>query len=210
MFEGKTFEYDPGYDPERLDGSGDKNTESAPERNRGVTPLIVNVDCPEYSVTSENPYRYDASPPHPLDTIAATIEAPIRQHFMGRNILLRGIQSTHFDTSDRQQLIKEIVARGGDIFTVRSTDPTYDMHARRCDNYNGEEILTLLQAFHTYKPKCDELPLAPVDIWQVFAAESYEEIEYLHPRHKVSTRDRYKLRPGLSPQDALLAIVVVN
>ncbi|MBB1563713.1 hypothetical protein HG434_000370, partial [Candidatus Saccharibacteria bacterium] len=187
-----------------------ENTESTPERNREVTPLIVNVDCPEYSVTPENPYRYDANPPRPLDTIAATIEVPIRQHFTGQNILLRGIQSAHFDTSDRQQFIKEIVARGGDIFTVRSTDPTYDMHARRCDNYNGEEILTLLQAFHTYKPKCDELPLAPVDIWQVFAAESYEEIEYLHPRHKVSTRDRYKLRPGLSPQDALLAIVVVN
>ena len=56
MFEGKTFEYDPGYDPERLDGGGD-NTESTPERNREVTPLIINVDCPEYSVTSENPYR---------------------------------------------------------------------------------------------------------------------------------------------------------
>lgn len=79
MFEGKTFEYDPGYDPERLDGGGD-NTESTPERNREVTPLIINVDCPEYSVTSENPYRYDANPPRPLDTIAATIEAPIRQH----------------------------------------------------------------------------------------------------------------------------------
>ncbi len=85
MFEGKTFEYDPGYDPERLDGGGD-NTESTPERNREVTPLIINVDCPEYSVTYENPYRYDANPPRPLDTIAATIEAPIRQHFMGRNI----------------------------------------------------------------------------------------------------------------------------
>lgn len=44
MFEGKTFEYDPGYDPERLDGGGE-NTESTPERNREVTPLIVNVDC---------------------------------------------------------------------------------------------------------------------------------------------------------------------
>ena len=158
MFEGKTFEYDPGYDPERLDGGGD-NTESTPERNREVTPLIINVDCPEYSVTSENPYRYDANPPRPLDTIAATIEAPIRQHFMGRNILLRGIQSAHFGVSDRQQLIKEIVARGGDSFTVQSADPTYDMHARRCDNYSGEEIFALLQAFHTYKPKCDELPL---------------------------------------------------
>ena len=209
MFEGKTFEYDPGYDPERLDGGGD-NTESTPERNREVTPLIINVDCPEYSVTSENPYRYDANPPRPLDTIAATIEAPIRQHFMGRNILLRGIQSAHFGVSDRQQLIKEIVARGGDSFTVQSADPTYDMHARRCDNYSGEEIFALLQAFHTYKPKCDELPLAPVDIWQVFDGESYEEIECLHPRHKIPTRDRYKLRPGFSPQDALLAIVVVN
>ena len=72
--------------------------------------------------------------------------------------------------------------------------------------YEGEKsILRILEGFHKYKPRCEERPQYPVDIWLVFQAKAYENIEYLHPRHNVLARDKWR---RINPSEAGLVKII--
>ncbi|MDZ7785558.1 MAG: hypothetical protein U5L95_00350 [Candidatus Saccharibacteria bacterium] len=60
--------------------------------------------------------------------------------------------------------------------------------------FQKDVIKKILEGFHAYKPKCEERPQHPVDIWMIFDMNAYENIEYLHPRHKVVSRDKWELK----------------
>lgn len=165
---------------------------------------IVEISIPEYIFDTENnPYFFDESEPKSLEPIAEKIEANIRNNFAVGNILIRGIQSGHHTSISKEKLVNAIMEDGNDIHNTESGD-SVTLHAAP---FGGGVVTKILEAFHMYKPKGQERPQYPVDIWMIFNRDSYDNIEYLHPRHKVVARDKWRLHKG---EYGLLGLIDIN
>lgn len=211
-FEEGGYEQDPGYDPERPDSlekielprHSDDAKETAPQE----AILQLAVEIPEYTFhESENPYRFDASPQASLSRIAHPIDAVLSHYFTDKSILLRGFQSAKHSERTRGELLRFIMVNGLE-YELKESEAIYAAEYAPFDNSSSVE--SILAGFHTYKPKCDELPQYPVDIWMIYDASRYEAAPYMHPRHGVLTRDRYQLMPGYIRRETLKACLVVN
>ena len=230
------YEQDPSYDPERLAGDtekspeklerdvfGEHENESGVFRDHEFDPQsedediseyvklgkIVHILIPEYEYTTGgNPFAFDAKQPRDLASVAEKLNKEIRERFEGKNILVRAVQSGHF-TLRRGQLVKSIVAHGGDHVFRRADKAAGDIYALGFKPWTSEStVLKTLEGFHKFKPKSEERPHYPVDIWMVFDAASYENVEYLHPRHQVITRDKWRAE---SPSESgLQTVFVIN
>ena len=66
----------------------------------------------------------------------------------------------------------------------------------------------ILEGFHKYKPKCEERPQYPVDIWMIYDKDSFDNIEYMHPRLKVMAKDKWKQKKANNK--SLLKLIIVN
>lgn len=212
------FELDPSYDPERIESANSTERElyvqDSPsnqifEYADGLSKISF-ILCADYTPRQINPYRFD-SKRLSLEPIAKVIEDEIKRWFRQQNILVRGIQSGHLGLNT-YALAKKIVLRGDDgaCENRHHYDDSYDFHAKQVTAGSDGYILELLRAFHEFKPKCDELPLSPVDIFMIFDINSYDAVQYLHPRHRVMSNDRYRLKPNYSRQDALLGVIVLD
>jgi hypothetical protein len=228
------YEQDPSYDPERLAGSPEKNAEklerdvfgeheneSGVFRNNELDPnrededvseyvtlgKIVRIAIPEYEYDIErNPFAFDTENPKDLASVAERLNTEIQSRFEGKNILVRGLQSGHF-TLQRNQLIKSIVAHGGDHVFARNEEAD-TMYALDFTQWSSEStVLKTLEGFHKFKPKSEERPHYPVDIWMIFDAASYDNVEYLHPRHNVIARDKWQAK---SPERGLQTVFIIN
>jgi spore cortex formation protein SpoVR/YcgB (stage V sporulation) len=165
---------------------------------------VIHIDIPSYQFnTGANPFAFDAKDQKSISLIANKIEEALQKNFDMRNVLVRGIQSGHHNMM-RDSLIDRIVKNGSDIYDIGHDSKDY-IHAAL---YTDGIIEKLLDAFHAFKPKCEERPQYPVDIWMIFAAEKYSNIRYIHPRHKVLVGDRWKLKPAKSI--GLSGILVIN
>lgn len=234
--EGGRYEKHPGYDPEGLAGDTEKSPDKLErhvfgehENESGVfkdyeidpqnededvseyvkTGKIVRIAIPEYTYdTNENPFAFDSEQPKNLSRIADRLDVEIMGRFGGSNILVRAVQSGHF-TLQCNQLIKSIVAHGGDYVFRRGDEVPGIMYAQGFEPWTSEStILTILEGFHRFKPKSEERPQYPVDIWMVFDAYEYENEEYLHPRHNVTARDKWKAKSSV--RLGLQTVFVVN
>lgn len=228
------YEQDPSYDPERLAGSPEKNAEklerdvfgeheneSGVFRDNELDPnrededvseyvalgKIVRVAIPEYEYDiKENPFAFDLEHPKDLTPIAERLNAEIQARFEGKDILVRAVQSGHF-TLQRNQLIKSIVAHGGDHVFARNEEAD-TIYALDFTPWSSESTaLKMLEGFHKFKPKSEEHPHYPVDIWMIFDATSYDNVEYLHPRHNVIARDKWQ---ATSPERGLQTVFIIN
>lgn len=203
-------EPDPSYDPERLTGREVVEVPKDEIRLDGAISKISVVYCPNYRSHTSNPYRYDADPDSAqLQRIASAIDAEIMRRFSGQNILIRALQSAHFNYT-QAQLTQYVISHGGDYTLNDVRDPSYDFHAAKFEKFNGQSVLGILEGFHKFKPKCDELPLKPLDVWMIFDADAYDEVSYLHPRHNTVAKDRYKLKPHVDPYASLLGVINVT
>lgn len=230
------YEQDPSYDPERLVGDtekspeklernvfGEHENESGVFKDHELDPQnededvseyvklgkIVHIAIPEYGYDiKENPFAFDAEHPEDITSVASRLDNEIRERFEGENILVRAVQSGHF-TLQRHQLIKSIVAHGGDHVFRRGDEVTDTIFALGFEPWTKEStVLKTLEGFHKFKPKSEERPQYPVDIWMVFDASEYKNEAYLHPRHNVIARDKWQAKsPG---ELGLQTVFVVN
>lgn len=166
---------------------------------------IINVKVPKYTFDSgNNPFAFNFAPQRKIDDVASIIENAIIANFDYRDILIRGIQSGYHSEITRTELINNISKNGSDKFEANVTDKN-EMFATK---FELGIVKKILEGFHVYKPKCDESPQYPVDIWMIFNASAYSNIEYMHPRHKVLARDKWRLGEGNN--SAMIGIVIIN
>jgi len=163
----------------------------------------VKIKILEYNFDKQNnPYSFHLTPPREIDGIARKIELAITRGKPEKPILVRGIQSGHHDLS-RDELIKTIRQNGTDIYG--SDTGKIEIYATP---FEAGIIKRVLEGFHKYKPKCEERPQYPVDIWMIYDKYAFENIEYLHPRHKVMTKDKWEQKNA--NKNGLLNIIIVN
>ncbi len=153
---------------------------------------------------NNNPYEInDKQQPVSLSKVANKISESIDSLNTNKlSILVRGIQSgKHKATTD--QLLERILKDGVELEDVKKPNTIF-----AAPYHNEGTILQILEGFHKYKPKCEERPQYIVDIWMVFKLDAYDNIEYLHPRHKVIARDKWKRK---SPENTgLIGVVIIN
>jgi|GEM_PF-550497 len=210
-FEASSFELDPSYDPERLEGSVEQLKEQAPRDSGEIVAKQPIARAPVYTVsirdytfdTTTNPFAFDAVEPLSIGPIADAIDTAIRTHVaIDRPALVRGIQAGKHGGHTRQELVSSILVNGSDHY---DTTHATDLHAAP---YADGTIASILGGFHVWKPKCEDRPQHIVDIWMVFDASAFDNIEYMHPRHHVIAHDRWRLR-GTNDK-GLVAVIVVN
>lgn len=200
--ETSSFESDPSYDIERLTGSEEKTAERISETTASTVP-IVHVSIPEYIFdSSTNPFAYDADNPQPIDAISMAIDAALKNHFVMDKVIIRGVQSAHHNLS-RQDLIESIVNNGSDLHT--NPGNTTEIYAR---GYDSTAINSIIGGFHIWKPKSDDRPQYPVDVWMIFDKKAFDNIEYIHPRHNVIANDKWLLKDN--DNHGLKGLLVIN
>lgn len=164
---------------------------------------IIRLHLPEYQFSREyNPYIFDNVQRQSIEPVAKQIERAIVDNFETGNILVRGIQSGHHAEMTKQQLVDAISRNGSDIFDNEAEKAI--IHAAP---YELGIITKILEGFHVYKPKCEEKPQYAVDVWMIFDRGAYENIEYMHPRHHVIVKDRWRQK---SDTEALLGVIVID
>lgn len=162
---------------------------------------IRNISIPDYVFSGlSNPFAFDADEPKSLKPIATLLEGAI-EGFDTDNILLRGVQSGHHKLT-RDALIEKIQNNGSDIY-----DSNRDEGVIHAAPYSAGMVENLLAGFHVYKPKSEERPQYPVDIWMIFDRDAYNNVEYMHPRHHVLARDKWERKSG---ESGLIGLVIVN
>ncbi|NLA42930.1 hypothetical protein GX865_02105 [Candidatus Saccharibacteria bacterium] len=144
-------------------------------------------------------------------TVSTSLRDSIAEHFKGYSILLRGVQSAYHDIS-REDFIKEILRTGTDrIGGQESLVDDIDFYAAYYDSFStDDDVARLFGGFHTFKPKCEQRPQYPADIWLVYDATRYMNVSYIHPRHNVVARDGWRLAKGSNMSQTLKAIYVIN
>lgn len=165
--------------------------------------ITIQVDGYGFSING-NPYEKTGKQQAiPLSEVAHKISDVIDSLPANRfGFLVRGIQSQkHKITKD--QLKVRVLENGVELEGAEKSNEIF------AAPYRGEStILQILEGFHRYKPKCEERPQYMVDIWMVFDVNAYDNIEYLHPRHDVIARDKWKRK---NPKDSgLVGIVVID
>ena len=161
------------------------------------------IHIPEYNFDKKtNPYSFHLASPRKLDGIAQKIELAINSDKSDNIFLVRGIQSKHYALS-RDELIKTI--RRNNTDGSISDNGSFEIYAAPFEAGITKKIL---EGFHKYKPKCLERPQYPVDIWMIYDKDSFDNIEYMHPRLNVMAKDRWKLKQ--SNNKSLSKLVIVN
>ncbi len=164
---------------------------------------MVIIKIPEYTFDKQNnPYSFHLASPRELDDVARKIDTAINSEKTEKTFLVRGIQSKHFDLS-RDELIKTIRQNNTDNFN--SATGSIEMYAAPFEAGITKKIL---EGFHKYKPKCEERPQYPVDIWMIYDKDSFDNIEYMHPRLKVMAKDKWKQKKANNK--SLLKLIIVN
>ena len=138
-----------------------------------------------------------------LSKIAQQISSAIEQvrSSSDDDLLVRGVQSAKHERT-KKQLLAKILAGGRDYEDPDEPDTIY------AAPYEGDDdILKILEGFHVFKPKCEERPQHPVDIWLIYSTKAYQNIEYLHPRHNVLAHDKWQ---RIDPTNSgLIAIITI-
>lgn len=166
---------------------------------------IQKVQIDDYHfIGKNNPYEGDGSEqPIALVKVARQIAAAINNvSAQNPKLLVRGVQSGKY-VGTKKQLLEKIPQEGREFANKGEPNTIY------AAPYEGEcTLLHILEGFHKYKPKCEERPQYPVDIWLLFDAGAYSNIEYLHPRHNVVARDKWKR--GQPDKSGLVKIIELD
>lgn len=198
--ETSTFELDPSYDPERLEGSKEKIAETASSAPYALSVARVQLDGYSFD-SSTNPFAWDEKNQQSLDGIASDIDTYLQSLFSMENTLVRGVQSGNHDI-DRDELINQIMKDGSDSYGNN------DAHEIYAATYTDTAVNTILSGFHVFKPKCEERPQHRVDIWLVFDNDAFNNIEYIHSRHNTVAKDKWQLK--YPAHNGLKGILVIS
>ena len=169
----------------------------------GINIKNIKLDGYEFDLaTNQYDYTSEILPSITLEDIAKNISLEIDSLSEENNLIIRGIQSGKHDLS-KEDLLQVIINNG------REYENTAELNTIFAAPYESmDTIQHILEGFHKYKPKSEERPQYPVDIWLIFDARAYENVEYLHPRHNVLARDKWKRVD--SNNNGLIGLIVIN
>jgi hypothetical protein len=166
---------------------------------------IKYIQIPTYTFPEDiNPFAFDAQPKQSIAKIAHTVNDSIAEVANKRKLLIRGIQSSkHVEA--REKLVKKIIDDGSDGYSE-----TLNGHGVLfAAPYNGSQTIEfILAGFHEFKPKCEERPQYPVDVWMIFDESAYKNIEYIHPRHGTKANDKWQVVDNTNT--GLIGLIVIN
>lgn len=169
-----------------------------------MKPQIIQIFVTEYQFPSDtNPFAFDAQSKNTVTAIAQAIVGSVEK-LAKDSSLIRGIQSGKHDLG-RDELIESIIRNGSDGNSEIVNEKGVLFAA---PYYGMQTIETILSGFHEFKPKCEERPQYPVDIWMIYNQAAFENITYLHARHNVIANDKWQMRKKEFSE--LMGIVIVN
>lgn len=194
------FELDPSYDPERIEGGADNEARNKKYINKTAIRYLL---IPDYEFdNNSNPYAYDSTDKKAIKPMAARIEEALKEFISYKNTLIRAVRSQSHSLS-RDALISSILENGSDVF--KDTNERIELFA---DAYSNTTILFILDGFHKWKPKCDERPQYPLDIWMVYDKSAFDNVAYVNERHNVIAKDKWRMKD--SKNNGLKAVLVIN
>jgi hypothetical protein len=168
--------------------------------------LIININTNNYT----DPLIAD------LNQVSSQIDDALLANFPDKTVVLRGVQSAKHSLSP-EELADKIVQTGTDRadkssqHLVDSADRPVDFYGKECliNQKNRPFVLSILEGFHKYKPMSLERPQYPVDVWMIYDARQLDNVEYIHKKYGVKTRDGYLFKhPDDKPATLLGAIVI--
>lgn len=196
------FELDPSYDPERLEGSQENIVETGANIISSSSIPVKHIEIPEYVFDTDlNPFAWDSKNQQPINLIAQAINEALKQNFSMNGAIVRGIQSGHHELN-RDELVGLIINNGSDSYKDTATREIF------AKEFTDGTLEAILSGFHVFKPKSEERPQYPVDVWIIFDQNAFENIEYLHPRHNTIARDKWRLKD--SRNNGLQGVLTVN
>lgn len=153
---------------------------------------------------SVNPFAFDAQQKESLAEVAVAIDDAIQKIAKKNRVLIRGIQSGKHD-GDREILVQKIIQEGTDGYSEEQDSHRVIFAAP----YDGlRTIKFILSGFHEFKPKCEERPQYPVDIWMVFSESAFKNIEYIHPKHNTKANDKWQVLDEANI--GLIGVIIIN
>jgi hypothetical protein len=166
---------------------------------------IKNIQIQTYAFPEDsNPFAFDALLKRPIDEIATELKVALEAIVGSHKVLIRGIQSGRH-SEDRKILVRKIIKEGSDGYSEKQ-DGNGVLFAAP---YEGLQTLEfILAGFHEFKPKCEERPQYPVDIWMIFDESAFKNIEYIHPRHNTKANDKWQIVDNTN--NGLIGLVTIN
>lgn len=166
---------------------------------------LNNIRIPDYTfLEDENPFAFDAHPKKSIAKIATELNIALEAAIGGYKVLIRGIQSCKHN-EERSKLVKEIMREGSDG-RLENPETSGVLFAAP---YEGlQTVEAILAGFHEFKPKCEERPQYPVDIWMIFDKSEFKNIEYIHPRHNTIARDKWQALDNTN--NSLISLMIIN
>lgn len=152
---------------------------------------------------THNPYAFNNEQRQSVEPIAKKIEQAVVNSFDADSILVRGVQSGHHTEMSKKLFVDAIIRNSSDMLNSDASEEGM-IHAAP---YEPGIITGILEGFHVYRPKCEERPQYPVDVWMVFDKKAFDNIRYIHPRHHVPAKDRWKPK---SKTQGLLGIIILE
>ena len=129
--------------------------------------------------------------------------------------ILRGLQSGKHSL-DKDEIINKILINGSDLFEPTNVTA---LNGQMLDIWAGEVeteeeltpwLIKLLEGFHVYKPKSEEQPQLPIDIFIIYDPKQLQRVQYTHPRHNVIADDAFVFKNQSDKQSAITRIIDIK
>ena len=168
---------------------------------------IIRLDIPAYRYDmSDNPFVGLGSRRTKTYEISRYIDIVFLHRFMYQHIIVCGLQSRAFvDEAGRASFMKHIRDTGG-IPLDSEVERPYDILGRAFEPYMTYHTTdAFFRLYHTIGSRAQERPQYPLDVWLIFDASAYEEVE-----GSPDFRQAYKLLPDYNRKASLLGVAQIN
>ena len=194
-------------DHERLDGEDDE-TQLAKLRDTLAEDAegIIHLEIPAYR------YDFTLNPfvgmgPDIIRTyqISRHLDVVFLHRFMFHDILVAGFRSRDYvEETGRAAFVKHIRDTGGIVLQADNTQ--YDFLAIRFAPYVASDTTAaFFTLYHKQEPHSAERPHYPIDVWAIYDAQAYDEVDASY-----DFRRAYRLKDGYDRRASLLGIAQIN
>lgn len=195
-------------DHERIDNAKDIDTQLARLRDTLSEDKdgVIHLTIPAYDYDfATNPFV--GMGPHVVRTyeISRHLDVVFLHRFMYQNILVCGIRSREFvGEKGRAAFVRHAVQTGG-VRVVADEHVDYDFAAVLFAPFaQWHTTAAFFTLYHKQMPHVAERPHYPIDVWLIYDADAYREVE------AVDFRRGYRLREGYDRRSTLLGVAQIN
>ncbi|MBP6038200.1 MAG: hypothetical protein KA604_02565 [Candidatus Saccharimonas sp.] len=197
-------------DHERIDNSKDVDDQLTRLRDTlsEDSDGIIHLDIPAYRYDfATNPFVGTGPKVTKTYEISRYLDVVFLHRFMYQEILVVGIRSREFvGEAGRAEFVKHIRDTGG-VPIIQQHQQPYDFLAMEFLPFmTYHTTAALFRLHHTLEPGVVERPHYPIDVWMIFDAHAYEEIETIDR----DFRSPFRLRVGYDRRASLIGVAQIN